>query len=73
MLTAHFLSPGSMISKRTSIRGWPSGTAVDSGECIKFAKERGVHCMVQKFPLEKAQEAYDNRGSARFRGVIIPN
>ena len=62
-----------MISHRTSIRGWPSGIAKDSEECVEFAKSRGVHCMVQKFPLEKAQEAYDHRAKARFRAVIVPD
>ena len=62
-----------MIGKRSSIRGWPSGTAKDSAACVEFAKSRGVRCMVQTFPLDKAQEAYDHRSSARFRSVIVPN
>lgn len=62
-----------MVSKRTSIRGWPSGTAKDSAACVEFAKNTNVRCMVQKFPLEKAQEAYEHRASARFRAVIVPN
>lgn len=63
----------SMIQKRTSIRGWPSGTAKDSAACVEFAKSRGVRCMVQTFPLDQAQKAYDFRTSARFRSVIVPN
>ncbi|KAK7689391.1 hypothetical protein QCA50_007183 [Cerrena zonata] len=62
----------SLIGKRASIRGWPSGTPRDSEETIDFAKFAGVKCMVQEFPLEKVQEAYDNRAKARFRGVIVP-
>jgi hypothetical protein len=31
-----------------------------------------VKCMVTKFPLDKANEAYDHRTSARFRAVIMP-
>jgi len=62
----------SLIQKRTSIRGWPSGTAADSEDCVKFAKANGVRTMVTKFPLDKAQEAYDHRGSARFRAVVMP-
>ncbi|KAI0785112.1 GroES-like protein [Abortiporus biennis] len=61
-----------LVSKRLSIRGWPSGSPVDSEECLQFAKETGVTCMVNKFPLDKAQEAYDHRSSARFRAVITP-
>ena len=62
-----------MVSHRTSIRGWPSGVAKDSEECVAFAKAKGVKCMVQTFPLEKAQEAYDARAHARFRAVIVPD
>ncbi|THG94804.1 hypothetical protein EW026_g6732 [Hermanssonia centrifuga] len=62
----------SLINRRTSIRGWPSGTAVDSGETITFSKIHGVKCLVEKFPLDKAQEAYDHRAKARFRAVITP-
>jgi D-arabinose 1-dehydrogenase-like Zn-dependent alcohol dehydrogenase len=61
-----------LIQKRTSIRGWPSGTAKDSEDTIKFYKQQGIKCMVQTFPLEKANEAYDHRTSARFRAVIVP-
>lgn len=67
------LDVSSMISKRTNIRGWPSGTAKDSAACVEFAKSRGIRCMVQTFPLDKAQEAYDHRSSARFRSVIVAN
>lgn len=41
-------------------------------ETIEFAKFADVKCMVQEFPLEKAQEAYDHRSKARFRAVIVP-
>ncbi|KAL4252211.1 hypothetical protein ABKN59_005546 [Abortiporus biennis] len=63
---------GALISKRTSICGWPSGSAKDSEETVEFAKLAGIHCMIEKFPLEKAQEAYDHRSKARFRAVITP-
>lgn len=63
---------GMLIAKRLSVRGWPAGTASDSEETMKFAEVQGVKTMVQTFPLDKAQEAYDHRASARFRAVIIP-
>ena len=62
-----------LIIKRAGIRGWPSGTAADCQDTIAFSKQRGVHCRVQEFPLEKAQEAYEHRSKARFRAVIVPN
>ncbi|KAI0722069.1 chaperonin 10-like protein [Fomitopsis betulina] len=61
-----------LIQKRLAIRGWPSGTAVDSEDCVKFAKAHGVKTMFTTFPLDKAQEAYNHRSSARFRAVILP-
>ncbi|CDO74969.1 hypothetical protein BN946_scf184945.g41 [Trametes cinnabarina] len=66
------VSPVALISNRASIRGWPSGHATDSEACLAFAKAHNVKCMVQLFPLDKAQEAYDHRSSARFRAVIVP-
>lgn len=39
---------------------------------LTFAKTHDVKVMVEKFPLNKAQEAYNHRSSARFRAVIVP-
>ncbi|OCH95687.1 GroES-like protein [Obba rivulosa] len=66
------ISPASLVPKRLSIRGWPSGDAKDIEECVTFTKAHGLKCMVEKFPLHKAQEAYDHRSSAKFRAVIVP-
>ncbi|KAI0359967.1 GroES-like protein [Trametes cingulata] len=66
------ISPMSMLGSRLAIRGWPSGTATDSEACLAFAQAHCIKCMVQLFPLDKAQEAYDHRSSARFRAVIVP-
>ena len=61
-----------MIGKAVSIGGWSSGHALDSEECIRFAQIQGVKVMVEKFPLEKAQEAVDYMlsGKVRFRAVL---
>ncbi|GAA5886569.1 hypothetical protein JCM16303_006612 [Sporobolomyces ruberrimus] len=61
-----------LIQKRLSIRGWPSGTAQDSEETVKFAQNAGVECMCETFGLEQVQEAYDRmmEGKARFRCVL---
>jgi D-arabinose 1-dehydrogenase-like Zn-dependent alcohol dehydrogenase len=61
-----------LVTHRLSLRGWPVGTPQDLTETIEFAKLRGIRSMVQKFPLEKAQEAYDHLATARFRAVIVP-
>lgn len=64
----------SMIMKGLSIVAWPSGHALDSEEAISFAKVHDVNCMIEKFPLEKAEDAlkHMNDGKVRFRGVLIP-
>jgi D-arabinose 1-dehydrogenase-like Zn-dependent alcohol dehydrogenase len=61
-----------MIMKGISVHGWPSGHALDSEEAIAFAQHQGVKCMVEKFPLDKAQEAIDHMlsGNVRFRAVL---
>ena len=61
-----------MIMKGISVHGWPSGHSQDSEEAIRFAQHQGVKCMVEKFPLEKAQEAMDHMlsGKVRFRAVL---
>lgn len=62
----------SMILKGLSVHGWPSGHALDSEEAIVFAQNQGVKVMVEKFPFEKANEAFDHMmtGKARFKVVL---
>ncbi|KAJ5150299.1 hypothetical protein N7448_001877 [Penicillium atrosanguineum] len=61
-----------MITKGLSVHGWPSGHARDSEEAIQFTELENIKCMVQEYPLEKANEAFDAmmKGSVRFRAVI---
>ncbi|HKR29845.1 MAG TPA: alcohol dehydrogenase [Terriglobales bacterium] len=66
------LNTVSLIGKRSGLYGWPSGSSMDSEDTMKFSAMTGVHPMIETFPLEKAQEAYDRMMSnkARFRVVI---
>ncbi len=66
------VSPVTMLRGRRSVTGWPSGTAKDSEDCLKFAALMGVRPMIEKFPFDKAQEAYERMmsGKARFRVVL---
>ncbi|KAL8818135.1 MAG: hypothetical protein Q9191_008006 [Dirinaria sp. TL-2023a] len=61
-----------LITRGLSIQGWPAGNALDCEETIAFADLQGVKCLVEKFPFEKAQEAFEHMlsGKARFRSVI---
>jgi D-arabinose 1-dehydrogenase-like Zn-dependent alcohol dehydrogenase len=66
------VSPFQVIMQRKAIQGWPSGTAMDSEDTLKFSALSGVRPMIEKFPLEKVAEAYDHMmsGKVRFRAVL---
>ncbi|KAH9949108.1 GroES-like protein [Amylocystis lapponica] len=66
------LPVGPMIMKRLTIRGWPFGSAADSEACIRFVQIHSIKTLVEKFPLEEAQRAFDARASSLFRAVIVP-
>jgi len=60
------------IGSRISVQAWPSGTAADSADTLRFSAQSGVRPMIETMPLERAQEAYDKMmsGAARFRMVL---
>jgi D-arabinose 1-dehydrogenase-like Zn-dependent alcohol dehydrogenase len=66
------ISPIQFINGRRGVQGWASGTAKDSEDTMQFSALSGVRPMIEKFPLEKAAEAYDQMlsGRARFRAVL---
>jgi len=69
------IDTNAMIGKGLSVSAWPSGQAQDSEDTIVFAQVHGVECMVERFPLEQANEALEKmeKGDIRFRGVLTPN
>jgi D-arabinose 1-dehydrogenase-like Zn-dependent alcohol dehydrogenase len=66
------VSPLMMLLGRRSIKGWYSGTAVDSEDTLAFSANNDVRSMNEVFPLEKAADAYERMmsGKARFRVVL---
>ena len=66
------ITPLQLIFTRRTVRGWPSGTAKDSEDTLRFSSLSGVRPMIERYPLEKVAEAYDQmiRGRARFRVVL---
>jgi len=66
------ITPLQLIGGRKAVQGWPSGTAMDSEDTLKFSSQTGVRAMIEKFPLEKAAEGFDQMmsGRARFRAVL---
>jgi D-arabinose 1-dehydrogenase-like Zn-dependent alcohol dehydrogenase len=66
------VSPMQIVLKKQRIQGWPSGSAIDSEDTLKFSVLTGVRPMIEKYPLAKAGEAFDfmMSGKARFRVVL---
>ena len=64
-----------VILKRLSVQGWPSGTAKDSEDTLRFSAMTGVRPMIERYPLTQAREAYQQMmsGKARFRVVLTMN
>jgi alcohol dehydrogenase len=61
-----------MLLRNQSVRGWYSGTSIDSQDTLNFSVLSGVRSMNEAFPLDRAAEAYDHMlsGKARFRVVL---
>ncbi len=68
-LTVH---PGQLIARCLSVKGWYSGTSIDSEDTLAFSVQTGVRSMNESFPLERVTEAYQLMlsGRARFRVVL---
>ena len=66
------VTPIQLIQGSKSLHGWASGTARDSQDTLEFSAFSGVRPMIERYPLAKAAEAYDQMisGRARFRVVL---
>jgi D-arabinose 1-dehydrogenase-like Zn-dependent alcohol dehydrogenase len=66
------VSPISLLMGSRSIKGWYSGTSIDSQDTLAFSVRTGVRPMNETFPLERVAEAYNRMisGKARFRVVL---
>ena len=66
------ISPLILLMGRRSVKGWYSGTSIDSQDTLAFSARAGVRSMNEIFPLERVNEAYDRMmsGKARFRVVL---
>jgi alcohol dehydrogenase/propanol-preferring alcohol dehydrogenase len=66
------IDPLPLILGSRSVKGWYSGTSIDSQQTLAFSALTGVRPMTETFPLERAAEAYDRMmgGDARFRVVL---
>ncbi|HTZ74502.1 MAG TPA: alcohol dehydrogenase [Candidatus Aquilonibacter sp.] len=66
------INPIHLLLGSRSIKGWYSGTSIDSQQTMQFSELEGVKSMNEIFPFERAPEAYERMmsGKARFRAVI---
>jgi D-arabinose 1-dehydrogenase-like Zn-dependent alcohol dehydrogenase len=66
------INPLPLIFGSRSVKGWYSGTSIDSQQTLAFSALTGVRSMNEVFPLSRAAEAYDRMmsGEARFRVVL---
>lgn len=66
------VSPLSLLMGNRSIKGWYSGTSIDSQDTLAFSQRTGVRSMKEVYPLERVAEGYERMmsGKARFRVVL---
>jgi len=66
------VTPIQLIMGSKALQGWASGIATDSEDTMQFSALTGVRPMIEKYPLERAAEAYEQMisGKVRFRVVL---
>src|SRR4051812_7408590 len=66
------VSPTTLLMGCRSVKGWYSGTSIDSQDTLAFSAMAGIRPMNETFPLDRVAEAYDRMmsGQARFRVVL---
>lgn len=64
-VTGHALSEG-----RLSVSGWYSGVAQDSEETLNFAVLKNIRPIIETFPLEQAEDAWQHQPKANLRIVL---
>jgi D-arabinose 1-dehydrogenase-like Zn-dependent alcohol dehydrogenase len=66
------VTPAQLISGTRTIEGWATGTPAASDDTLNFAELTGVRPMIERYPLQKADEAYERMmsGKAQFRVVL---
>lgn len=62
-----------LLGPQRSIVGFASGTSKDSEDTLKFAAATGVRAMIETFPVDEVEQAYDRMmsGKVRFRAVLM--
>jgi D-arabinose 1-dehydrogenase-like Zn-dependent alcohol dehydrogenase len=66
------VSPLFLLTGRRAVKGWYSGTSIDSQDTLAFSVLEGVRSRNEVYPLDQVKEAYERMisGKARFRVVL---
>ena len=64
-VTGHHLADG-----RLTVSGWYSGVAQDSEDTLNFVVLKGVRPIIETYPLEQAEEAWQHQPKANLRIVL---
>jgi D-arabinose 1-dehydrogenase-like Zn-dependent alcohol dehydrogenase len=66
------IAPTQLLRVKKHIQGWFLGTATDSEDTRRCAEMIGVRARIEKYPLERVNEAYTRMmsGKAEFRLVL---
>jgi D-arabinose 1-dehydrogenase-like Zn-dependent alcohol dehydrogenase len=65
-VTGHVLA-----TDRLNLSGWYSGVARDSEDTLNFAVLRNVRPIIETYPLEDAEQAYQHAPKANIRAVLL--
>jgi D-arabinose 1-dehydrogenase-like Zn-dependent alcohol dehydrogenase len=60
-----------IVGGKLDAQGWPSGSSIDSEDTLRFSVLTGVRPMIEKYPLEKVNEAYEQMSSGRVRFRVV--
>ena len=60
-----------LLMGRRSVKGWYSGTAMDSQDTLAFSVLAGIRSMNEVYPLEKVAEAYERMESGKAPGLSV--
>jgi D-arabinose 1-dehydrogenase-like Zn-dependent alcohol dehydrogenase len=65
------VSPIVLLGGRRSVKGWYSGTSIDSEDTLQFSSRQSVKSMNEVYKFDQVNEAYERMmsGKARFRVV----
>src|SRR5258708_19366840 len=55
---------------RLTVSGWYSGVAQDSEDTLNFAVLKGVRPIIETYPLEQTEEAWQHQPKANLRIVL---